>query len=129
MVGFYRELCDQLTVNCFDDLADPVVEATCRCRDLYFLVAARLGEQADAIVLPEFISDRCTDVRFVADDDAVSVIFQEFATEQVSKEVDLGQHHAPHLIHNRHQVTSPPIEAALLRQDGKLIPMCLHMIE
>ena len=89
MVGFYRELCDQLTVNCFDDLADPVVEATCRCRDLYFLVAARLGEQADAIVLPEFISDRCTDVRFVADDDAVVVFLQEFATD--SQVADAGR--------------------------------------
>ena len=44
-------------------------------------------------------------------------------------EVHLGQHHAPHLIDNPHQVTSSPIEAALLRQDGKLIPMCLHMTE
>ena len=47
----------------------------------------------------------------------------------VSKEFHLCQHHAPHLIDNPHQVTSSPIEAALLRQDGELILMCLHMTE
>ena len=58
---------------------------------------------------------------------------QEWADYRVHtahpKEVHLGQHHAPHLIDNPHQVTSSPIEAALLRQDRKLIPMCLHMTE
>ena len=89
MVGFNRELSAQLTVNRFDDLADRVVEATGRCRDLFFLVAARLGEQADAIVLPEFIRDRCTDVGLVADDDAVAVFFQQFATD--SQVADAGR--------------------------------------
>ena len=79
MVGFHRKLCDQLTVHRFDNLTDRIVEATGRLRNLLFLVAARLGEQADAIVLPKFVSDLCTDVGLVADDDAVAVFFQQFA--------------------------------------------------
>ena len=67
VVGFYRELCAQLTGDGFDDLTDRVVEATDRRRDPFLLVAARLGEQAGAIVLPELIRDRCTDLGLVAD--------------------------------------------------------------
>jgi len=71
VVGFNRELCVELAGDCFDDLADRVVEARDECGDLFFLVFARLGEQADAIVVPEFLSCRRTDVGLVADDDAV----------------------------------------------------------
>ena len=60
VVGFIRELCVELTGDCFDDLADRVVEANDACRYLFFLAFARLGEQTDAIVLPEFLSCRFT---------------------------------------------------------------------
>ena len=53
------------------------------------MVVARLGKQADAIVLPEFLSDRCTDVGLVADDDAVAVFFEKFATD--SQVADAGR--------------------------------------
>ena len=89
MVGFDRELCVQLTGDRFDDLADRVVEATDRCSDLFSLVYARLGEEADTIVLPEFIGDRCTDVGLVTDDDAVAVFLQEFTTD--SQVADAGR--------------------------------------
>ena len=49
VVGFNRELCVELAGDCFDDLADGVVEARDECGDLFFLVFARFGEQADAI--------------------------------------------------------------------------------
>ena len=49
-VGFNRELCVELTVDGFDHLADRVVEASDESRELFFLVFARFGEQADAIV-------------------------------------------------------------------------------
>ena len=49
VVGFYRELCAQLTGDCFDDLADPRADA-----EICFLWLPWLGEQADAIVMPEF---------------------------------------------------------------------------
>ena len=81
MVGFYGELCAQLTGDCFDDLADPIVKAMERCWDLFLLVAARLGQQADAIVLPEFLSDRSADVGLVADDDAIAVFYEAFVTD------------------------------------------------
>lgn len=48
VVGFNRELCVELAGDCFDDLADGVVEARDEC-GVFFLVFARLGEQADAI--------------------------------------------------------------------------------
>ena len=35
-------------------------------------------------------------------------------------EVHLGQHHAPHLVYDPHQLTPSPVETALLWQDGKL---------
>ena len=66
MVGFYRELCDQLTVNCYDNLADPVAEAADRCRDLISLVVARLGEEMDAIMLRKFIDTDFTHAGDVA---------------------------------------------------------------
>ena len=56
--GFNRELCFELTVDCFDHVADGVVEAAGVFWDLFFLVFARLGEQADGVVLPEFLSRR-----------------------------------------------------------------------
>ena len=49
-VGFDRGLCVQLTGDRFDDLADLVVEATDGCSDLFSLVFARLGEEADVVV-------------------------------------------------------------------------------
>jgi len=196
VVGFNRELCVELAGDCFDDLADRVEEAKDECGDLVFV---QLGEQADAIVLPEFLSCQCTDIGFVADDDAVVVFGKELATDsqvtlvrrslfavnneathrdqhrqletedhhlpggngpknrppigpfgarlwrqmelnhrdgqtihdtmRVPVELHPGQHHASHFIDDPHQVPSPPVPAALLRQDRKLIPMCLHMIE
>ena len=63
-------MCDQLTVNRIDDLAEPCCRGRRTDAKVCFLVAARLGEHAGAIVLPEFISNRCTDVGLVADDDA-----------------------------------------------------------
>ena len=55
-VGFDREFYVELTGDCFDDLANDVVDARDECRELNFLVSAWLSEQADAIVLPEFVS-------------------------------------------------------------------------
>ena len=74
MVGFNRELCVELTVDCFDHLADGVVDASDACRDLFFLVSARLGEQADALDY----------------------------TMLVPRKFHPGQHHAPHLINHPH---------------------------
>ena len=72
-VGFNRELCFELTGDGFDHLADRVIEAADVFGELFFLVFAPFGEQADAIVMPEVLSCRCADVGLVTDDDAVSV--------------------------------------------------------
>ena len=88
MVGFDVKVCDQLAIDGFDDLTDRIVEAAYRLGDLSLLVAAGFGEQADATVLSEFGRDFGTDVGFVADDDAVAVFYQEFATD--SQDADAG---------------------------------------
>lgn len=54
MVGFYRELCDQLIVNRIDDLADSVVEAADRCEELFFSDSCAAWSARGWDVPPEF---------------------------------------------------------------------------
>lgn len=57
------------------------MEPANRLWELPLLVTPGQGEQTDTIVLPEFVSDFCTDIGLVADDVPVCMLCQEFAAD------------------------------------------------
>ena len=78
VINFSMELFGQLSVDSFDDLSDTIKEFANRFRQLLLLVAARNGEQSQAVFAPETRNQVSTDESFVANHIQISMLDQHF---------------------------------------------------